>query len=125
MIFGGVKNWITLDVGYLTTDDFSSRQIITDQNGVVVSRTDFGAFGEETMTPRQAAANRDVTTRVNTTRDTEGNLTDQSIQNVFDGRRSALAIDVDRNPATSQITIAEFFRADPTVNPITVDGLKN
>ena len=53
MIFGGVKNWITLDVGYLTTDDFSSHQIITDQNGGVVSRTDFGAFGEETVTPQR------------------------------------------------------------------------
>ena len=98
---------------------------VTDGAGVVVSRTDFGAFGEETVTPRQAAANRDVTTRVNITRETEGNLTDQTIQNVFDGRRSTLPIDVDGNPATPQITIAEFFSADPTVNAITVDGLKN
>ena len=38
---------------YLTTDHLGSPRIITDQNGAVISRKDFAAFGDEIFTPQR------------------------------------------------------------------------
>lgn len=41
-------------VSYLTTDHLGSPRVITDQSGAVVSRKDFTAFGEESVTAERA-----------------------------------------------------------------------
>ena len=43
----------TASVKYLTQDHLGSPSVVTDQVGNVVSRTDFGAFGEETVTSQR------------------------------------------------------------------------
>ena len=43
----------TASVKYLTQDHLGSPRVVMDQNGAVVSRTDFGAFGEETVTSQR------------------------------------------------------------------------
>ena len=45
----------TPQVSYLTTDHLGSPRVITDQNGVVTSRKDFAAFGDETLTAQRTA----------------------------------------------------------------------
>ena len=40
-------------VSYLTTDHLGSPRIITDQNGAVISRKDFTAFGEQVTSPQR------------------------------------------------------------------------
>lgn len=78
----------------------------------------------DTTTPQQAVATLDATTGVNITRDANGDVSNLTMQNVFDGRTSTLLIDHDRDPQTSPITVAEFFRTTPTVNTVTTgDGL--
>jgi RHS repeat-associated protein len=37
----------------VTTDHLGSPRIVTDQNGAVISRKDFAAFGDETVTPQR------------------------------------------------------------------------
>lgn len=46
----------TPQVSYLTTDHLGSPRVITDQNGAVTSRKDFGVFGDETVTSQRIAA---------------------------------------------------------------------
>jgi RHS repeat-associated protein len=43
----------THKVSYLTTDHLGSPRIVTDQNGAVISRKDFAAFGDEVFTPQR------------------------------------------------------------------------
>ena len=43
----------TPQVSYLTTDHLGSPRVITDANGVVTSRKDFAAFGDETITAQR------------------------------------------------------------------------
>ena len=43
----------TPQVSYLTTDHLGSPRVITDANGAVVSRKDFAAFGDETLTAQR------------------------------------------------------------------------
>ena len=40
-------------VAYLTTDHLGSPRVITDQNGTVISRKDFAAFGDQISTPQR------------------------------------------------------------------------
>jgi hypothetical protein len=44
----------TPQVSYLTTDTVGSARIITNENGAVTSRKDFGPFGDETVTAERS-----------------------------------------------------------------------
>ncbi|MBK8811592.1 MAG: hypothetical protein IPN69_12780 [Acidobacteria bacterium] len=44
----------TQQVSYLTTDHLGSPRLITNENGAVTKRQDFGAFGDETLTAQRA-----------------------------------------------------------------------
>jgi RHS repeat-associated protein len=83
-----------------------------------------GAFRRtgDTTTPQQAMANVDATTGTAVKRNAEGQITTPIKQNVFDGRTSTFMVDADGDPATAEITVAEFSRQNPTVNAITVAG---
>ncbi len=43
-------------VSYMTNDHLGSPRIVTDANGAVVSRKDFAAFGDETLTSQRSTA---------------------------------------------------------------------
>lgn len=83
-----------------------------------------GAFRNpgDATTPLQTIAALDATTGVNIGRDANGFVSSLTMQNVFDGRKSTLPIDHDNNPKTPEITVAAFFKSEPTVNAFTRDG---
>ncbi|MBK8149051.1 MAG: hypothetical protein IPK58_12795 [Acidobacteria bacterium] len=45
----------TQQVSYLTTDHLGSPRLITNENGAVTKRQDFGAFGDERLTAARAS----------------------------------------------------------------------
>jgi hypothetical protein len=47
-----VAEYSTPQVSYLTADHLGSPRVITDQNGVVTTRKDYAAFGDEITAQR-------------------------------------------------------------------------
>jgi RHS repeat-associated protein len=47
---------VTPQVSYLTSDHLGSARVITNENGAVVNRKDFAAFGDETITSQRTSA---------------------------------------------------------------------
>ena len=45
----------TPQVSYLTADHLGSPRVITDANGTVIKRQDYGAFGDETITAQRTS----------------------------------------------------------------------
>ncbi len=112
--------------GFDRSDSIIVNTAITDAQNSVGPGSAYGTIligqfrdSASATTPQQALDELSIGS-INVTRDNQGNATNAEVAgNVFDGRTSTYPVDHDQNRNTPDITVAQYFKNNPTVNAIT------
>jgi RHS repeat-associated protein len=116
------------------TDGATVNAAITDaQNATspdtafsIILTAKFRTSNSTSKTPSDALSNIVASTAssITITRDAAGQVTEASANTnaIYDGRTSTLMVDGDNNASTPEISVAKFFKDNPTVNAITYSG---